>query len=99
LLDADGKVYRQIYGVKYDPPILVEPLKELIFGNRTESNMVAGWINNIRLFCTIYDPHSGRYEFDYSIYIGIIMGIIILGSIAMFIVREWRKNNKNNEST
>ncbi len=96
LLDADGKVYRQIYGVNYDPPILVEALKELIFDNRTDSDMVSGWINNIRLFCTIYDPKSGRYEFDYSIFIGIIMGIIILGSIAIFIVYEWRKNNKNN---
>lgn len=98
LLDAEGKVYRQVYGVNYDPPILVEPLKELIFGNRTESTIVAGWINNIRLFCTIYDPHSGRYEFDYSIFIGLILGIIILSAIATFIVREWRKNNKNNGS-
>lgn len=99
LLDADGKVYRQIYGVKYDPPILVEPLKELLFGHRTESSMVTSWINNIRLFCTIYDPRSGRYEFDYSIFIGIILGIIILGAIATFIVREWRKNNKYNRPT
>jgi protein SCO1/2 len=96
LLDAEGKVYRQVYGVNYEPPILIEPLKELIFGNRTEASMVTGWINNIRLFCTIYDPHSGRYEFDYSIFIGIIMGIIILGAIAIFILREWHKNNKNN---
>ncbi len=99
LLDAEGKVYRQIYGVNYDPPILVEPLKELLFGHRTEASMVTGWINNIRLFCTIYDPRSGRYEFDYSIFIGLIMGIIILGAIATFIVREWRKNNKYNGPT
>ena len=96
LLDADGKVYRQVYGVNYEPPQLIEPLKELLFGNRTESTLVEGWINNIRLFCTIYDPHSGRYEFDYSIFIGIIMGIIILGAIAIFIVRAWRQNNKTN---
>jgi len=96
LLDADGKVYRQVYGVNYEPPQLIEPLKELLFGNRTESTLVEGWINNIRLFCTIYDPHSGRYEFDYSIFIGIIMGIIILGAIATFIVRAWRQNNKTN---
>ncbi len=98
LLDADGKVYRQVYGVNYEPPILIEPLKELLFGHRTEASMVTGWINNIRLFCTIYDPKSGRYEFDYSIFIGLILGIIILGAIAIFIVREWRKNNKNNGS-
>ncbi len=92
LIDADGKVYRQIYGVEYDPPQLIEPLKELLFGKRTEVSLVSSWINNIRLFCTIYDPHSGRYEFDYSIFIGIIMSIIILGAIATFIVREWRHN-------
>lgn len=97
VLDANGKVYRQIYGVKFDPPQLIEPLKELMFGNRTESSLVEGWINNIRLFCTIYDPHSGRYEFDYSIFIGIFMGIFILGSIGTFIVRAWRQNNKHME--
>ena len=90
LLDAEGKVYRQIYGMTYDPPHLIEPLKELVFGQHKEASLVEGWINNIRLFCTIYDPHSGRYEFDYSIFIGIIIGIVILGSIATFIVREWR---------
>ena len=99
VLDADGKIYRQIYGVKYEPPQLIEPLKELMFGNRTESTLVEGWINNIRLFCTIYDPHSGRYEFDYSIFIGIIMGILILGSIGTFIVRAWRQNNKHMEKS
>ncbi len=91
LLDSDAKVYRQIYGIKYDPPILVEPLKELVFGNRSESNMVTGWINNVRLFCTLYDPKSGRYEFDYSIFIGLTIGFIILCSIATFIVRAWRQ--------
>jgi protein SCO1 len=99
LLDAEGKVYRQIYGVKYDPPQLVEPLKELVFGKRTESNVVEGWINNIRLFCTLYDPLSGRYKFDYSIFIGMAVGFIVLGTIAIFIVREWRRNNKNNGAT
>ncbi len=93
LLDADGQVYRQIYGVKYDPPLLVEPLKELVYGKHSAANPVDSWINNVRLFCTIYDPLSGRYEFDYSIFIGIIMGILILGAIAVFIVREWRRNN------
>ena len=30
------------------------------------------------------------------IFIGIAIGIIILGAIATFIVREWRHNNKIN---
>jgi len=60
LLDAEGKVYRQVYGVNYEPPILIEPLKELKLGNRTEASMVTGWITQIRLFCTVYDQQRGR---------------------------------------
>ncbi len=86
-------MYRQIYGVSFKAPDLGEPLKELIFGNRQDVNLVEGWINNIKLFCTIYDPHSGRYEFDYSIFIGLFMGLLILGAIAIFILREWRHSN------
>lgn len=89
LVDEKGAIYRQIYGVNYDVQDIVEPLKELVFGKRTNHSLVEGWINNIRLFCTIYDPHSGRYEFDYSLFIGIGLGLLALGGIAVFILREW----------
>ncbi len=92
LLDAQGRVYRQIYGVQYEAPVLVEPLKELVFGKYSEATLVEGWINNIRLFCTLYDARSGRYYFDYSIFIGLIIGIVILVSIAVFIIRSWRQH-------
>jgi len=92
LLDAQGRVYRQIYGVQYEPPVLVEPLKELVFGKYSESTLVEGWVNNIRLFCTLYDARSGRYYFDYSIFIGLVIGIVILVSIAVFIIRSWRQH-------
>lgn len=93
LLDADGRIYRQIYGIDFEPQQLIEPLKDLVFGKRSESSLVENLFNNIRLFCTIYDPHSGRYEFDYSIFISIGMGIVILGSMGTYLVRAWRKND------
>ena len=92
LLDSEGRVYRQIYGENFEPPVLVEPLKELVFGKHTESNILGGWMNNIRLFCTIYDPTRKRYRFDYSIFIAIGIGIISLGTTAIFIVRAWRQH-------
>jgi protein SCO1/2 len=42
------------------------------------------------LFCTVYDPNSDRYRFDYSIFLMIIIGVLCLGAVAAFIVREWR---------
>ncbi len=37
ILDADGRVYRQIYGEAFPPQVLIEPLKELVLGTRTRS--------------------------------------------------------------
>jgi protein SCO1/2 len=47
----------------------------------------------VRLFCTIYDPSTGRYRFDYSIFVAMIIGILCLASIAIFIVRAWRQSS------
>jgi protein SCO1/2 len=92
LLDTEGRVYRQIYGENFEPPVLVEPLKDLVFGKHNESDLLNGWINNIRLFCTIYDPTRNRYRFDYSIFIAIGISIIALGATAIFVVRAWRQH-------
>lgn len=93
LLDAEGKVYRQIYGINYELPVLVEPLKELVFGKQRQLSKMSEWVNGIRLFCTLYDPASGRYYFDYSIFIGVAIGILCLGSVFVFIVRAWREHS------
>ncbi|NHZ69713.1 MAG: hypothetical protein GWP20_00565, partial [Thermotogales bacterium] len=32
VIDADGRVYQQVYGQVFDTPLLVEPLKQLVLG-------------------------------------------------------------------
>ena len=93
LIDAHGIVYRQIYGDRFEPPALVEPLKELVWGLDASPGLVDRWVDNVRLFCTIYDPSTGRYRFDYSIFVGIIVGGLCLGAIAWFLVRAWRESS------
>ncbi len=90
VLDADGAVYRQIYGVELDPPSFVEPLKELVFDTPRDAGLVDHWVDTFKLFCTVYDPNSGRYRFDYSIAMTIFVGVLCLGAIATFVIREWR---------
>jgi protein SCO1/2 len=92
IVDGEGRIYRQIYGDEFDPPAIIEPLKELAFGQRQGESRVADWIDGIRLFCTVYDPASGRYRFDYSIIITAITGIISLGAVAVFLVHGWRQH-------
>jgi protein SCO1/2 len=94
VIDADGVVYRQVYGELFPVPALVEPLKELTYGRRAEATSLAGWISGVKLFCTVYDPASGRYKFDYSIFIGIAIGVVCLGGIAVFLARAWRESGR-----
>jgi len=93
VLDGEGKVYRQIYGMAPEPPSLVEPLKEILWGSQVAATPLGGWINNIKLFCTVYDPTTGMYQFDYSPFIGFGIGVLVLGGIAWVIVRSWRESS------
>lgn len=91
VIDGDGLVYRQVYGVELDPPSLVEPLKELVFNTPRQAGLIEHWADTFRLFCTVYDPNSGRYKFDYSIVMTIFVGVVCLGAIGTFVLREWRR--------
>jgi len=93
IISGDGTIYRQIYGDRFEPPALVEPLKELVWGLDSASSPLDRWADNIRLFCTIYDPSVGRYRFDYSIFAAIIIGFLCLTAIAVFVVRAWREGS------
>jgi len=93
VVDANGTVYRQVYGDRFEPPVLVEPLKELVWGLDPDASTLDRWVENVRLFCTIYDPSTGRYRFDYSIFVAIIVGSLCLVAIAVFVVRAWRENS------
>ncbi|MBT5195184.1 MAG: SCO family protein [Rhodospirillaceae bacterium] len=89
IIDADGKVFHQVYGTGFEPPFLVEPLKDLIFGRASQLNSLDGLINRVRLFCTIYDPATGRYGFDYSLFIVIGVGSLCLFGVGFVVVRAW----------
>jgi len=91
IIDANGKVYRQVYGEDFDAPAFVEPLKDLVFDTPRDAGFVDHWVDTFKLFCTVYDPNSGRYQFDYSIFMTILTGILCLGAILIFIVYEWRR--------
>lgn len=90
IIDRDGTIYRQVYGVDIDTQSLVEPLKELVFDTPKNAGLIQHWTDNFKLFCTVYDPSSDRYRFDYSILMTLFVGVICLGAIATFIVKEWQ---------
>ena len=78
IFDADGKLYQQVRGSIFPTPAIVEPLKDLMFGRRGSGLSIEGITERIKLFCTVYNPNTGRYYFNYSLFIGIAIGIACL---------------------
>jgi protein SCO1 len=89
IIDGDGRVYRQVYGAGFETPLLVEPLKELVFGTTAPFSSLEDLVKKVRLFCTIYDPATDRYRFDYSIFIQLVIGTVIILFMIGFVVRNF----------
>lgn len=70
MVDAEGKIFRQVYGEKFTAQDLAEPLKAMIAGAAIPPQV--GTLNEImervRILCSVYDPITGRYRTNYSIY-------------------------------
>jgi protein SCO1/2 len=79
IIDARGRVVLQVYGEDFAPPLVVEPLKKLVWGQNLDRRTLAGLVNTVKLLCTIYDPTSGRYRFDYSLIVNVVAGSLALG--------------------
>ncbi len=96
VIDAGGRVYRQVYGEVFDTPLLVEPLKELVLGQpQPNQTLLSELINKVRFFCTTYDPTRDAYHFDYSLFIGMIIGASIILTGIVVLVREFRHGGRS----
>lgn len=94
VIDAQGKIYRQVYGMTFETPLLVEPLKELVFGEPVTPSLLSSLSNKIKLFCTVYDPTTDKYRFDYSIFMGLFIGASSIGVVSFLVLREWRRTRR-----
>jgi protein SCO1/2 len=90
IVDAEGVVYRQVYGETFELPFFIGPLKELASGAAGRSLTLDNIWTKVKLYCTVYDPSSGRYRFDYSLFFELFAGITTLGAVAWVMVRGVR---------
>jgi len=100
IVNRDGEIYEQVYGGTFELPWLVEPLKDLIFNRPQSANsFLSGMVDRVKLFCTVYDPNTGRYRFDYSLFVQIAIGaLVVLGVIAYLLVEIRRARRKKRET-
>lgn len=94
IVDADGVIYRQVYGENFDLPMLVQPLKELLSGQASQHASLENLWEKVILYCTVYDPQTGGYRVNYSLFFEIFAGLTTLGAIAWVVMRELRRSTR-----
>ncbi len=92
IVDGDGVIYRQVYGDAFELPMFIGPLKELLSGQaRREVTLENIWLK-VKLYCTVYDPTSGKYKLNYSLFFEIFAGVTTLGALLWWLLRQlWRQ--------
>jgi protein SCO1/2 len=92
VVDAEGRIYRQIYGDDFAVPQVVGPLRELITGARRENESLSGFFDRVRILCTVYDPASGTYRIKSSILFELAGGLLGLIAMGWFFWRELQRS-------
>jgi protein SCO1/2 len=94
ILDAEGKVFRQVYGDEFALPLLIDPLQQLVTGTPMPLASLAELVERVRIVCTVYDPKSGRYRFKTSV-IGDVVSFVLIGvTIFGFLWHDRRKRRR-----
>jgi len=96
IVDADGRIYRQVYGATFDSPQFVDPLRELAQGRPqpAPAPAPAGFFDKIRLLCSVYDPATGEYSFNPAYLVEMLTGASIILFGAGFVIVEWRRKRR-----
>jgi protein SCO1/2 len=70
IVDAEGKIVRQVYGEKFTAEDIVEPLKLMVTGAPlpARASKIDELIERVRILCSVYDPVTGRYRTNYALY-------------------------------
>ncbi|MBA3902109.1 MAG: SCO family protein [Rhodocyclaceae bacterium] len=93
IVDAEGRVYRQVYGEALTADMLVEPLKQLVTGAPVaQTNPIADIVDRVRILCSVYDPNTGQYRLNYALFFEIGGFLTFFFYIVWYLWRGFRTN-------
>ena len=95
VLDAQGRVRTQVYGDRMNAQRIGEPLRQLLTqGALPPSLRLADVIERVRILCTVYDPDTGEYRYDYALIFEIVGGLAFFLSVGWYFLLEWRTRSR-----
>lgn len=92
----DGRIHAQVYGDRLRADQLGEPLRQLILNAppAPASSALAAVVERVRILCTVYDPDTGEYRYDYKLILELIGGALFFFSVLVYGLLEWRDQRR-----
>jgi protein SCO1/2 len=95
VLDADGRIYTQVYGDRITANKLGEPLRHLLRQAPLPQQLrLADVIERVRILCTVYDPDTGEYRYNYALLLELIGGLAFFFGVGWYFFNEWRQRHR-----
>lgn len=96
LLDGEGRIYSQIYGDSLTPNQLGEPMRELMRGAPLPPTLsLDNLIERVKILCTVYDPKTGQYRYDYGLFMELAGGTLFFLFMFGYLGREWLQQRRS----
>jgi len=95
MLDAQGRIYAQVYGESLSRDQLGEPLRRLLSDTPLRPGMsLSEMVERVRIICTVYDPTTGNYRYNYGLILEIAGGVTFALAMIWFFFLEWRTRRR-----
>jgi protein SCO1 len=95
LVDAQGRIHTQVYGERMNAQRIGEPLRQLLTEGALPPRLqLTDVIERVRILCTVYDPETGEYRYDYALIFEIVGGLLFFLSVAVYFGVEWRNRRR-----
>lgn len=101
LVGPDGRIAAQVYGERLRADQIGAPLRRLLLNApdaglaAAEPSTLAAVVERVRILCTVYDPDTGEYRYDWKLIFMIIGGVLFFFSATVYLLLEWRDQRRS----
>jgi protein SCO1/2 len=96
IVDGRGRIHAQVYGDRLRADQLGKPLRQLLLDAPVlpSRSAVGSAIERIRILCTVYDPETGQYRYDYKLLLSFIGGSLFFVTAFTYLLLAWRDQRR-----
>ena len=95
VVDDKGRIHAQVFGDRLSANQVGEPLRQLLRASSLPAELtLASVVERVRVLCTVYDPETGRYRYDWGLILEIAGGLTFMIAMMFFFFGEWRDRRR-----